>query len=124
MKAADMTLIVIAVGLLLFGASFVYPQWSGGSQRQWTEADAQEFVELSRKAHGMDHEFSRQRKKDPNARPSPEFARLADTYMQKEQELRNAQQAGKGMARVLYWLGIGLVCIGGFCYLATRSDGD
>ena len=124
MRAADMSLIVIVLGLVLFGGSFVYPQWSGSAERQWTEADAQEFVELSRKVHGMDHAFSSQRKKDPDARPSPEFTRVADSYMQKEEKLRKAQHAGEGVARVLLYLGIGLVCLGGFTYLGLGgSDG-
>jgi hypothetical protein len=124
MRAADIALIVICLGLLLFAVSWVFPQWSGSPKQQWSADDAAEYQELSREMHRLDYQFAAQRKKDPQARPSDEFARTTDSYQQKEQQLLDAQQAGQGMAIILRYLGMGLVCIGGFCYLASRSGDD
>ena len=110
--------------MLLFATSFIYPQWTDSAQKSWSEEDAQEFVELSRQMHSMDSQFSAERRKDSKARPSDELARVADSYLQKEGQLREAQQAGQGVARILYYLGIGLVSVGGVCFLASRSGDD
>ena len=124
MKLSDFTLVVIAVGLLLFAASFVYPSWSGSAQRQWTEQDAQEYQEINRKLHGADYQYAAERQRNPNAEMPPELARLTDSHLQKAQQLENAQNAGQGVARILYFAGIGLVVIGGVIYIASRGGGD
>jgi len=115
MKWKEGLLGVLVLGLFLIALSYAYPTMSGSREANWSEEDAQEFQELGRRVHNLDYEFARERAKNPKAEPSPEFARAADLYQQKEQQLKEAQNAGQFMARVLFIAGITLVVVAGVC---------
>lgn len=123
MKLSDCMLVMIVIGLALFAGSFFYPQLSGSREAQWTDEDAEEMVELSRQAHGLDSAYGAERSRNPNAQPSPELARVADSWLAKDQELKDAQAAGQGVARAMFISGLCLVVLGGIVYLATNGSG-
>ena len=123
-NAPTCALLVAVAGLCLFGSSFVMPQVASSQDEMWTEDDAKEFQRLGRDLHAASMDVGFRRQDNPNYEPPPEFNRLKDSYDQKQQQLSEAQNAGKLLAKVLFISGIVLTVVGGGAYLAFNTADD
>ena len=121
MRAEIVTLVLILLGILLVGASYYVRE--PASRSAWTDEQAIAYSQAQARVHQLAHQYGHAEHTGKGVDEAA--AELAEAEAAKEVQdtaLAKARTTGRWMQRITYWIGVGLVVVGGFSHIAMRAQ--
>lgn len=108
----------IAIGLVLFGASFL-PMFASGRER-WTKEQALELQQASMRIQELTHKLASQTPDSASRSASDDYHQAVDHFKSLQLQLKDARSHRGGLGAVLRILGLLLAVGGAATWLASK----
>lgn len=119
-------LVILGTGFFLLLVSFIAKPVID-ARPNWTTEQGRDFEAATAHLHAISHRHgnsanSKNHSNDEDHADKDEFQAAQEKYRQLKSELDRARSRGQNLAKLAYWLGIGLIAFGFVGFILTRHQ--
>jgi hypothetical protein len=124
MKLDHFAPLAAVAGMVFIAASFAWPQIAERGPGGWTDEKAHRHAQTRAELHAISHTRSHvgRSHSGPEGVTTERIRDLQAQFNAELAELDAARNRGENGGRILWWLGTGLVLVGGVLHLFRRAS--